>query len=172
MKNEAGFLLTDVLVTLALSAVITLGAGMTTVQLIKVTESTEDHATLARQPQNLGYWLSQDLMMAMIISSGDDAGTPETEFAIITWKDWELGDMYEVRYTWVDPGATQKQVLRTETQRDIDGNIVSEVFTLVADNINAATLTLPTTNPKTLTVDALSGERSSSVQYDTSRRPE
>lgn len=172
MKNEAGFLLINILVVLAISAVIVVGAGMTTVQLIKVTQSTEDHAILARQPQNLGYWLSQDLMMAMVVTTEDDIGTPETEFAIIMWKDWELGDMYEVRYSWANPEESQKQVIRTKTHRDIEGAVVSEVSTLVADNINAATLTLPLTNPKTLTVEALSGERSASVQYDTSRRSE
>ena len=171
MKKEAGFLLIDVVIVLAISAIVVAGAGMTAAQLFKVTRGSEERAALARHPQSLGYWVSQDMMMAMTANTSDDPGTPDAEFIRIEWKDWETGAIYKVRYVWLNSADQQKKVVRKQTVLDGSGALVSSMSTLVADNILSANISQPN-NPRTLSVQALCGNSSAVRQYATTTRPE
>lgn len=170
MKDERGFGVIDLLVVIAISAIIATGAGMTIVQVLGVSQSIQDHATTVRQAQNLGYWASQDLQMGRIVSTDDDLSTPQTEFLTIAWKDWVTGDMIEARYTWLDGSGAGKKSLRTLTVRNKDGIETSTLTTLTADSMSSANVSSAAGVTWKLDVTSLSGEKVATRYYDVSKR--
>ncbi|MDD4860298.1 MAG: prepilin-type N-terminal cleavage/methylation domain-containing protein [Dehalococcoidales bacterium] len=172
MNNQSGYLQIEIIVVLAISAILAIGAGMTTIQMIQVTGSSDEHMTIARNTQNLGYWVSQDLQMAMTVNTTDDLATPETEFIKIGWKDWQTGDMYDVRYSWVIPNDDYKNVLRKMTILNLDGAPVNSYSSMVAYNIDSANISLSQSDLNTVRINALSGERNAAREYVISARPD
>ena len=172
MNNESGFTLIDVLVVLAVSAVIAFGAGMTTVQLIGVNRSSQEQAALAVQPQSLGYWLNQDLSMAMAVVTTDDPETTAVEFATMEWKDWESGEMFRAIYTWVNSAQPTQGIVRTKDWYDIDGDLVDSSSTRIANDIASVSVTTPQNDYNAIILGAISGDRSASRQYEIDNRPE
>ena len=159
----------NVIVTVAISSILAVGAGMSTVQIIRQTEAGEEHATVARQAQNLGFSVSEDVIMARMISNTDNTITPDTEFITLVWKDWETGYKYDVRYVWADESADLKEVFRKQAVYDENGQNLSNVNTLLANNIYTANLT-DTGSAWLLTVEAHSGDKVAVREYEINRR--
>ena len=159
----------NAIATLVISSILALGAGMTCVQIIKQTETSEEHATVARQAQNLGFSVSQDMVMARMVSNSDNTITPDTEFITLIWKDWESGYMYDVRYIWADESAALKEVFRKQSIFDENGQQIYTTSTLLANNIYTANLT-DTGTAWMLTVEAHSGDKVALREYEINRR--
>ena len=170
-QNEKGFIIVNLAVVIAIAAIITLGAGMTTVQIIKGSQRTNDWATVVRQAQNVGYWVSEDALMAQTITIGDDPETANVEFIILSWKDWETGDVHDIRYVWFDSVDSLKKLKRTQVTKDRDGVEIENKTTLVADNIYTANLTWQDGMWR-LSVEARSGEKRITREYEISQRRE
>jgi type II secretory pathway pseudopilin PulG len=169
-KDENGFALITLIVVIALSAIIATGAGMTTVQVIKVTQATQDQSIAVRQAQNLGFWVSQELMKAYAVTTTDDPDTTSIEFIIIRWKDWQTGDIYDTRYYWYDPESTLKKVFRKNVVHNNSGGEISNTLTLVADNIYSANLSLEEDIRWKLSIEARSGNKSETREYEIGKR--
>ena len=107
--SERGFTLVELLVVIAIMSLITLGATMTTFQVINVTRRSNDHVAAVRQVQNAGYWISRDAQMAENVVGGDDPETEEElEFLTLNWTEWnydetEDSEYHEVTYSFQDP---------------------------------------------------------------------
>ena len=170
-QNEKGFIIVNLAVVIAIAAIITLGAGMTTVQIIKGSQRTNDWTAAIRQAQNVGYWVSEDALMAQTITIGDDPETVNVEFIILSWKDWETGDVHDIRYVWFDSVDSLKKLKRTQVTKDRDGVEIENKTTLVADNIYTANLTWQDGMWR-LSVEARSGEKRITREYEISQRRE
>jgi len=168
-RSENGFTLVGILVTTAIVALIAGGAAMSTVQIIQGAERDSDRTTAIRQAQNAGYWVSNDATMARKIDIGDDPGTGEVEFIILYWKDWETGDIHEMRYMWLDSSDGLKKLKRKHLTRDKDGVEIENRTTFVADNIYTADLSEQDGGWR-LTVETRSGTRSETREYEITQR--
>jgi prepilin-type N-terminal cleavage/methylation domain-containing protein len=169
-QSESGFALIELLVVIALSAIIATGAGVTTVQIIQVAQQNEDHSIAVRQAQNLGYWLSQDLMKASTVTTIDDPDTVPVEFAIINWKDWQTGNINSTSYYWSEPDVLLRGVVRENTVCDSNGVEISSTKTVVAGNIYPASLSLQEDARWTLSIESRSGNRSETRGYEIGKR--
>jgi len=158
--------LIEVIVAVAISAIISAVALMTVAQIVRSSESNNDCTTTIRQAQNLGHWISQDVLMAQTITVGDDPETTtDVEFITSTWMDWETGDTYDIRYLWFDSADSLKIVKRNQVTRDMDGVEVDNRTTLVANNIYAADLSFQD-GIWTLSVETRSGDKSVTREYE------
>jgi prepilin-type N-terminal cleavage/methylation domain-containing protein len=169
MKGEKGYSMVELLVAVSVSAVLAVGAGMTTFQIFRSSKQNSDWNVAVRQAQSLGQWVSEDALMVSTIDIGDDPETGDVEFISLFWKDWEDGDTYDTRYLWFDSADSLKELRRKQVKRDNNGAITDDTTVLVATNIYAATLT-PETNSWRLTVETRSGSRSVTREYEISQR--
>ena len=170
MKGEKGYSFIDVIIAVSISALLAVGAGMTTAQIFRSTRLNSDWNIALRQAQSIGQRVSQDALMVSTIDIGDDPDTTtDVEFISLFWKDWESGDTYDTRYLWFDSANSLKQLKRRQVARDINGVEISDTTTLVAGNIYAVTLTQQT-NSWRLNVETRSGSKSVTREYEISRR--
>jgi hypothetical protein len=171
MINEKGFMFLTMMVALAVLSLIALGAAVTTAQILKQSHLNRDYATIVRQAQNVGFSVSQDMVMARMVSNVDNATTPDVEFVTIIWKDWESGFKHDIRYIWSNPADSLKKVIRKCTTYDENGLEINSTNILLADNIYSANLTRPNDTWR-LTVEAWSGDKSVIREYEANQRVE
>lgn len=169
MKGERGFTFIEVLVAVSVSALLAIGAGMTTMQMFTTSRQNSEWNMALRQAQSVGHRVTQDILMVNTVDIGDDPGTGDVEFISVFWKDWENGDTYDISYLWFDAEDSLKKLKRREVIRDNGGAVISDATSLVATNIHEATLT-EQTNSWRLTVETRSGEKSVTSEYEISRR--
>jgi prepilin-type N-terminal cleavage/methylation domain-containing protein len=100
-KDQRGFTLTELILAICISAIITAFITLTIFQVITGSARTNNHMTAVRQAQSAGYWVSHDAMMAQSIAP-PAGGFPLT----LTWTEWAdggpNGDEHEVVYSLVD----------------------------------------------------------------------
>jgi prepilin-type N-terminal cleavage/methylation domain-containing protein len=169
MKREKGYALVEVLIAVSISAMLAVGAGMTTAQIFRSSRQNSDWNTALRQAQSVGYWVTQDVLTVSNVDIGDDPETTELEFITLFWKDWENGYTYDTRYLWSDSADSLKKLERNQVVRDSGGVEISNTTGLIADNIYSATLT-PQTDSWRLTVETHSGNKSVTREYEISQR--
>jgi type II secretory pathway component PulJ len=169
MKGEKGFTFIEVLIAVSCSALLAIGAGMTTMQILTSSRQNNDWNIAVRQAQSVGQQVSQDALMVNTIDIGDDAGTEDVEFISLFWKDWENGDTYNTYYLWFDSEDSLKELKRRQVSHDINGVITGDSTALVATNIHEATLAEQADSWR-LTIETRSGERSVTREYEISRR--
>ena len=170
-QGERGFTLLELSVVIAISAIIALGAGMTAVQVIRGSAESNALMTVTNQVNNVGYWVSRDILTAQSVNASDDTGTGDTEFVVMNWKNWETGEMHDIRYIWLASADSLQKVKRKQVIRDKNDVEISNKVTLVADNIYSANLTQEDARWK-LIVEAHSGDRSLNREYFISQREE
>jgi len=170
-QDERGFTVIELIVVIAISAIIAAGAGMTIGQIIKGSENSQDLMTIANQSHNVGYGISCDILTAQSVNATDDPGTGDIEFVVMNWKDWETGDTYDIRYIWLASTDSLQRLKRKQLISDRDGVEISNKTTLVANNIYSANLTQEDALWR-LTIEAHSGERSLTREYVISQRRE
>ena len=168
-RKEKGFSLISLAVSIAISAIIAYGAGMTAIQVIKGTERNNDHAKVTQQARNLSRWFGRDSLMAENITAGDDLGTGDDEFITIYWKDWESGDTFDVRYVWLVDADSLKQMKRKQVVRDKDSIVIGSSATLMANGIYSASISQQG-NMWILSLETRSGQKSSIREYRTASR--
>lgn len=169
MKGEKGFTLIEVLIAVSCSALLAIGAGMTTMQIFASSRQNSDWNIALRQAQSVGQHISQDALMVNTIDIGDDPETEDVEFISLFWKDWENGDTYDTYYLWLNSEDSLNELLRREITHDTNGATLSDLTSLVATNIYEATIT-EQVNSWRLNVETRSGDRSVIREYEISRR--
>ncbi len=170
-RGERGFTAIEVLVAMAIVALIAGGAAMATVQIVQGAERTSDRMIAVRHAQSTGYWVSNDALMAQKIDIGDDPETEDVEFITVYWKDWETGETHEIRYICLDSSGGLKKLERKHLTRDKDWVEIENKVTFVADNIYTANFSAQDGGWR-LTVEARSGTRSETREYEISQRLE
>jgi prepilin-type N-terminal cleavage/methylation domain-containing protein len=167
--GEKGFTFVEMAVAAAVVALVALSAGMSVSQIISVSERNTDLTTAVHQVQNVGYWVSQDLLMAQTANATDDTGTADEEFIIAFRKDWETGDTFDIRYIWIDSAYSLKKLRRQQVTRDKDGALTDNKTTLIADNIYTANLSWQS-GIWGLSVEARSGGKNVVKEFEINRR--
>ncbi len=123
-KDQRGITLIEMLVSVTIAGIISLGATIANAQIMNQTATNNDFTTASRQTLNALYWISRDAQMAQDISEVD--GFPATSNLTLTWTGWNNTD-YEVVYSLVDGRLKRYYTIG-------DGN---PSVTLIAEDINS-----------------------------------
>jgi len=179
--SERGFTLVELLVVIAIMSLITLGATMTTFQIINVTRRSNDHVAAVRQVQNAGYWISRDAQMAEAVVVGDDPKTEEElEFLTLNWTEWGYDDdsyYHEVTYSFQDLSGETRKLERQYVIYDggeiSKTNLIAEYIyynpTLDPDGTTKADYESPML---TVQITSSLGEASETKEYRVKHRPD
>ena len=168
-RSERGFTLIEVLVVVAIVALIVSGAAMATFQVINVTRRSNDHMTVTRQVQNAGYWISHDALMAEYATVGDN---PDN-FLTLNWTEWsyvegEASIYHTAIYSFQDLSGDIGKLQRTHW---VDAVVAEQ--TLVAEYIDYnATEVIYNTPVLTLQITASLGEAEEIREYRVLHRPQ
>ena len=121
-QGEEGFTLIEIVMVIAIIALIAGAATMVTFQLVRGTERSNDHMMAVNQVQNAGCWISRDTQMAENVT----AGLTLPNFLILSWGE------HQVTYTLeAMPGTELKKL-----QRHLSINGGSDNTTFVAQYID------------------------------------
>lgn len=167
--NQKGFTLIELLVVTAIGALVAAGLSMGIVQMIQNSERSEDHQVALRQSQNVGYWISRDIMRSKTINSGDMAETGDIEILTIFWTEFESGDVHEVRYTLEDAGEGLKHLYRKHKVVDLYGMEKSNNTTSLGDNLYSASFS-EGSGIWVLDVKSSEGSESFSLEYNAEQK--
>jgi len=124
VKEQRGFLLTEMLASLAIAAIIGLGATFASAQVMNQTTRNNDFTTASRHTLNAIHWISRDTQMAQTIEGV--AGFPATDNLTLAWAEWGNTEN-EVVYS-VENGQLKRSY-------SVDGGAPS--VTIVAEYINS-----------------------------------
>ena len=122
MKGQRGFTLIEVIVALAITGLIGLGAATATVQVLNQGPRNSDYTTASRHTMNAIYWISRDSQMSQTVSPGGASGFPLT----LSWIEWDNSE-HQVNYSIEDD--------KLRRSYSIDGSEPGQ--TVVAQYINS-----------------------------------
>ena len=181
-RSERGFALVEILVVMAIVALIGSAASMATSQVITGTKRSNDHMTAIRQVQNAGYWISRDVLMAQSIAAGDDPETAEiVEFITLNWTDWDEGKKKDskyhlVTYSFEDMadgiGKLKRQYLIYEDGKE-KGNevtLIAEYIYYDPDNPASSSFSPEPDGRWILTIQARKGTATETREYEVDPR--
>jgi prepilin-type N-terminal cleavage/methylation domain-containing protein len=137
--SQKGFTLIELMVAVSIMGIISLGAAVSSGQLLNQTSRDRDYTLASRYVTNAIYWISHDAMMAQSIEGCE--GFPGTDALSLSWTDWD-NNVFTANYT-VENGVL--------TRNYSDG--ISVTSTFIAQNINTGEdLTSCSSDNGTLTV--------------------
>jgi prepilin-type N-terminal cleavage/methylation domain-containing protein len=154
-KNQSGFTLIELSVSIAIMGAICLGATVANAQIINQTARNSDFTTASRQALNAVHWISRDAQMSHSING--TAGFPLSENLTMAWTEWDNSEHIATYYL-------QDNTLRRSYT--IDGGVPQT--TLIAEYISDnVTLTNCSTVNDTLTIKITSsvGENDRVVNF-------
>ena len=125
-NGQKGFTLIELIVVLAITGLIGLGATTAIVQVLSQSSKNNNYTTASRHTMNAIHWISRDAQMAQDVEPGGPAGFPLT----LSWTEWD-NTGYQVTYSIVDD--------KLRRGYSVDGGDPSE--TLVAQYINSTSET-------------------------------
>ncbi|MFC2001953.1 type II secretion system protein J [Chloroflexota bacterium] len=121
-KGQKGFTLIEVIVTLAITGLIGLGAAMATGQILTQGVRNNDYTTASRHTMNAIYWVSRDSQMSQDVEPDGISGFPLT----LSWTEWDNSEG-QVTYSIEDD--------KLRRSYSVDGGAPCE--TIVAQYINS-----------------------------------
>jgi prepilin-type N-terminal cleavage/methylation domain-containing protein len=86
-KNQSGFTLIELAVSIAIMGAICLGATVANAQIINQTARNTDFTTASRQALNAIHWISRDAQMSQTING--TAGFPLSDNLTMAWEEWD-----------------------------------------------------------------------------------
>jgi len=187
-KNQKGFTLIELIVAIAITALIIGVIVMSIFQVFTVNTLSSNHMKAVRQVQNTGYWISRDTLMAQSVDSdpADDVATLGTEILILSWVAWQrVGqqqeqyiDSYKVCYTY---DADTKKLWRYQTittkEYDKDGDLEDpqpddqNLTTFIADYITSISIPAMVDDKLNVTITASVGDAEEERTYEITPRP-
>jgi prepilin-type N-terminal cleavage/methylation domain-containing protein len=157
--KQNGFSLIEIVVSVALTAILGTGITTFTVQTITETNRSNAHMQAIQYVENAGYWVSRDVQMAQTVTPGPNAGFPLQ----LSWIDINQST-YQIAYTLIE-GQIQRSLI-------VDGG--EPLLTVVARSVNTATtLTNCSYTQGLLTFNVTATIRTSNVSrnYQIKKRP-
>ncbi|MFC2013075.1 hypothetical protein ACFLUE_02170 [Chloroflexota bacterium] len=165
MRNEKGIMLLETVVVVAIVALVAGAGGMATFRVITDTERSSNHITAVRQVQNVGYWVSRDVMESQVIDADDDPETTDVEFLAFHWSDWEDGTTHEIVYTFHDMTGGLKLLKRQHVVRNIDNEELNTIATFIAEGIVSSSTLSPQNGAWILSIEARAGTEIETREY-------
>ena len=164
--KAGGFTLLEVLVVLAITAMLAMVVSTTLIQLLVESDRSASQLTSSQQVQNAGFWFKRDGVMAQTIDTTDNGGTPEFELLTLTWIDWD-NKLHEAVYTLQDSGGGLKKLERSYS---IDAGPTQTTY--VAESIIGASTSI-TWDGDILTLNIASqiGNQNEARTYQVKPRP-
>jgi type II secretory pathway pseudopilin PulG len=150
--KESGLTLIEIMVSIAITGFIGVGAAMASVQVLNETTRNNDYTTASRDAMNSVYWIGRDAQMAQVISGV--AGFPLTSDLSLSWVDWN-NSSHNATYSLVNG--------RLYRSYNVDGQVTES---LIAENINSSTnmtYCVSVNGTLTLTITSSVGEGSKIV---------
>ncbi len=161
-QREKGFTLLEVVVGVAIMALVVGAIAMTTTTLLLNYDQAAEQNVVLPQVQNAGYWISRDVYATINITAGDPNGFPLTLQIPV---DNDENNDYSVVYLF-DGNKLKRQLY------DSSENLTSE--TLIADYIDIANTTFSTVNATAghykLTVTATRDGAGVTMSYEIGQR--
>ena len=176
-RDQRGFTLIEILVTMSVVALIAGAAGMATVQGVNITQHSNDQMTVIRQVQNAGSWISRDAQMAEQLTIDNN---PETaNFLILNWTEWDADKpkhsvYHSVTYSLEDIAGDIAKIKRTHWSSEgaNEQTLVAEYIYYNPgdpDNTTKASYQNPVL---TMQIAASLGEARETKEYRIWRRPQ
>lgn len=153
-RDRRGFTLLEFLVASAIMAVVAYGASMAVSRTVGGTRRANDEMTALRQVQNMGFWMSRDLITAQSILPGDAVETPQPDILTLVWTDWEMATTQYVYYYTETMSGGLKRIKRHSVVKNDAQVVVSDSTTLVAESILPPTAISQTGDMWTLVIEA------------------
>ena len=88
-QGEKGFTNLELVVAIAIIALVGSAAAAATFQVFQGTERSNNHMTAVRQVHNAGYRISRDAQMAESVTA-DNLTLPD--FLVLSWTEWDYAD--------------------------------------------------------------------------------
>ena len=133
MKEQKGFTLVELLIAVAITAVISTGLMMTITQLFSVNSADSNRMAAVKQVENALHYLNRDVQMSTASKITEDNGDsyPRNFPLTLKWTDYtgEAAQDYKVDYAL----DANRDLLRTQT---IDDNTTTATTTIVAHDID------------------------------------
>jgi prepilin-type N-terminal cleavage/methylation domain-containing protein len=112
-KNQKGFTLIEVLIAVAIFAVVAVAANAVIVQIVQ-SNRTSSHMVALRQVQQAGYRVNLDALQAQNITNSTVTGSGGFPLTI-NWTTWEDAELHTVVYNLVNTSGGLYQLQRKET---------------------------------------------------------
>lgn len=109
MKKQNGFTLIELVISLAIAAIVGIGITTSVIQTVTITTRSGNNMQAIQQLENAGYWVSHDVQMAQTVTTGPSAGFP----LILTWADASQ-NTYNVTFT-VTGGKIQRSLVKNNS---------------------------------------------------------
>jgi type II secretory pathway pseudopilin PulG len=158
-RNQAGFMLVEVMAAVAITGILALGVSVSTGQLLNQTSRDRDYTSASRYATNALYWMSRDALMSQ--NTTGEAGFPATSPLCLKWTSWD-NITYSANYT-----VTEGTLYRTYS----DGVAVKTAMIAKHINTNAdMTSCVSSLGTITITVTSSVGEGDHTVNITRTRR--
>jgi prepilin-type N-terminal cleavage/methylation domain-containing protein len=132
--RERGFTTIEMIVVVAIVAVLANPLMMSLLQVMKSNESALNRMNAVSRVQYAGFWISRDTSMAQTIA-GDDPETTELEFITLKWSNFQNGDVHRIAYIFEDADEGLKKLRRYYFIHSAEGTEILNRTIYIADGI-------------------------------------
>jgi len=170
VENQKGIALIELLVAIALTAIISTAAAMAIHQVITIVPRNNDQNTAINQVRNANHWLNFDIQSATPGSINDNPTAPK--FLSMEQLEWESGTgnwtTHTVDYSLEDMAGSSLKVLRRYYDSGVAGTLIARYI----DPANTNCSWNSTEKMLTMNITAQVGTRTETRTFEVKPRPD